>query len=85
MEQRGVKAFAGKYVVLLQDSPGVFGVTCLSDEAHFHLDGYLNKENVFFWISQNPRLTVANALHPDSHSAVCVIESRKNRSCDHRW
>jgi hypothetical protein len=36
-----------------------------SDEAHFHLIGYINKQNARFAASENPRITVANPLHPE--------------------
>jgi hypothetical protein len=47
-----------------EDNPGVVNATRFSNEAHFHLDGYINKQNVRFWASENPRFTVANSLHP---------------------
>jgi hypothetical protein len=58
-------AFARRHAVLLEDSSGVLNVTWFSDEAHFHLDGYVNKKNVRFWASENLRLTVANPVHPE--------------------
>lgn len=38
-------AFAREYGVLLEDSLGVWIVASLSDEAHFHFSGYINKHN----------------------------------------
>jgi len=29
-------------------------ILMMSDEAHFHLDGYLNKQNCPFWAAKNP-------------------------------
>lgn len=35
-----------------------------SDEAHFFINGYVNKQNYRFWGSENPRVTIATSLHP---------------------
>ena len=35
-----------------------------SDEAHFHLDGVVNKQNCRFWAVENPRETISRSLHP---------------------
>jgi hypothetical protein len=47
----------------MKEIPGVLNVTWLIDEAHFHLHGYTNKQNFRFWVSGNPKLTVANPQH----------------------
>jgi hypothetical protein len=36
-------AFAREYVALLKENPGVLNVIWFSNDAHFHLDDYLNK------------------------------------------
>ena len=35
-----------------------------SDEAHFYLNGYVNKQNYRFWGSENPNVAVSRTLHP---------------------
>jgi len=35
----------------------------MSDEAHFYLDGYVNKQNCRFWAAQNPRELHQRPLH----------------------
>ena len=35
-----------------------------SDEAHFHLGGYVNKQNCRIWGSENPHVIVENLMHP---------------------
>lgn len=35
-----------------------------SDEAHFHLDGVVNKQNYRFWSKNNPQLLLETSLHP---------------------
>jgi hypothetical protein len=39
-------------------------LTFISDEAWFHLQGYLNTQNKQYWSSQNPHLTHEVPLHP---------------------
>jgi hypothetical protein len=55
-----------KYGALLQDNLGVMNVMWLSDEAHFQLNGYINLQNVRFWGSENPRLTVSAPMDPQT-------------------
>ena len=35
-----------------------------SDEAHFWLNGYVNKQNYRFWGMENPNISVSKPLHP---------------------
>jgi hypothetical protein len=39
-------------------------LTFFSDEARFHLQGYINMQNNRYWSSQNPHLTHEVLLHP---------------------
>jgi hypothetical protein len=34
-----------------------------SDEAHFHLSEYVNKQNFWYWAEENPRLLNHSPLH----------------------
>jgi hypothetical protein len=58
-------AIAREYRALLEENSGVLNVTWFTDEAHFHLDCYINEQSVRFAASENPRLSVANLLHPE--------------------
>ena len=42
-----------------------------SDEAHFHLDGYVNKQNCRFWAAENPRELHQRPLHTAKVSVWC--------------
>lgn len=35
-----------------------------SDEDHFWLNGYVNKQNYRFWSDDNPQVIVKTPLHP---------------------
>ncbi|GFV53190.1 transposable element Tc3 transposase [Trichonephila clavipes] len=39
--------------------------TLLSDEAHFWLNGYVNKQNCRIWSEANPQVCVETPLHPE--------------------
>ncbi|GFU88640.1 hypothetical protein TNCV_4443171 [Trichonephila clavipes] len=43
-----------------------------SDEAHFWLNGYVNKQNCRIWSEANPQVYVETPLHPEKLT-VCVI------------
>jgi TPP-dependent pyruvate/acetoin dehydrogenase alpha subunit len=50
---------------LPEKNPCVLNVTLYSYKAQFHLDGYVNKQDVQFWASEDPILIVANPLLPE--------------------
>lgn len=41
-----------------------------TDEAHFYLNGHVNKENMRFWGQENPRISVVKPLHPKNYCLV---------------
>lgn len=42
-----------------------------SDEAHFHLDGYVNTHNCRIWATENPRLIHEKKMHPQKVTVWC--------------
>jgi len=34
---------------------GVINTVLMTDEAHFHLSGYVNKQNYHYWAPENPQ------------------------------
>lgn len=47
----------------------------MSDEAHFHLSGYVNKQNYRFWGTENPRVMHEEPLHPLKVTAWCAVHA----------
>jgi hypothetical protein len=45
--------FCQDSVEFVQPCPATSGCLCFRDEAHFHLDGFVNKQNTKFWASEN--------------------------------
>jgi len=48
-------------------------ILMMSDEAHFHLDGYVNKQNCRFWAAENLRELDQRPLHTTKVSVWCSI------------
>lgn len=44
-----------------------------SDESHFWLDGYVNRQNYRHWGSEQPHLAVVRPLHPERITVWCAI------------
>ncbi|GFW67698.1 uncharacterized protein TNCV_3445701 [Trichonephila clavipes] len=51
-----------------------------SDEAHFWLNGYVNKQNTRIWSEANPQVYVETPLHPEKLTVWCA--NWPPRSCD---
>ncbi|KFM66589.1 hypothetical protein X975_14119, partial [Stegodyphus mimosarum] len=52
-----------------------FDVSCIwfTDEAHFHLNGIINKQNWRFWGAENPHLCEEEALHSPEVTAWAAV------------
>ncbi|GFY09591.1 uncharacterized protein TNCV_380871 [Trichonephila clavipes] len=44
-----------------------------SDEAHFWMNGYVNKQNCRIWSEANPKLYVETPLHPEKLTVWCAL------------
>ncbi|GFW16628.1 DUF4817 domain-containing protein [Trichonephila clavipes] len=44
-----------------------------SDEAHFWLNGYVNKQNCRIWSEANPQVYVEIPLHPEKLTVWCAL------------
>ncbi|GFX47711.1 uncharacterized protein TNCV_699651 [Trichonephila clavipes] len=44
-----------------------------SDEAHFWLNGYDNKQNCRIWSEANPQVYVGTPLHPEKLTVWCAL------------
>ena len=43
----------------------------MSDEAHFHLTGCVNKQNCRIWGSENPKMIIEKPLYPQRVTVWC--------------
>jgi hypothetical protein len=39
----------------MMNDDGVINTLLMTDEAHFHLSGYVNKQNYHYWAPKNPQ------------------------------
>ena len=46
----------------------------MSDEAHFHVNGTVNKQNFRYWASENPRELHQPPLHSPKVTVWCGLE-----------
>ncbi|GFV15518.1 hypothetical protein TNCV_4835441 [Trichonephila clavipes] len=44
-----------------------------SDESHFWLNGYVNKQNCRIWSEANPQVYVETPLHPEKLTVWCAL------------
>ncbi|GFV88634.1 hypothetical protein TNCV_1244441 [Trichonephila clavipes] len=44
-----------------------------NDEAHFCLNGYVNKQNCRIWSEANPQVYVETPLHPEKLTVWCAL------------
>jgi hypothetical protein len=47
-----------------------------SDEAHFHLSGYVNKQNCRIWGTENPHAVEEKPMHPQRVTVWCGFWSK---------
>ncbi|GFW31769.1 hypothetical protein TNCV_5039391 [Trichonephila clavipes] len=49
------------------------GTQISPDEAHFWLNGYVNKQNCRIWSEANPQVYVETPLHPEKLTVWCAL------------
>ena len=62
---------------LAQNEPNFIQKLLMSDEAHFHLNGFINTQNYRFWGSENPRIIQMRQLHPIKCTVWCAMMADK--------
>lgn len=55
---------------------GTLGNILFTDEAHFHIDGYVNKQYMRYWSPCNPRERHQKRLHCPKTTVWCAISAR---------
>jgi hypothetical protein len=65
--------FAQDELTRLMESPCRLRQLTFSDEAHFHLDGGVNRHNFRYWSNENPQWTSEVALHSQRTTVWAAI------------
>ena len=60
----------------IENNPGVLNLILFSDEAHFHLSGHVNKQNMRFWASQQPHEHTQRPLSQEKVTVWCALGKR---------
>ncbi|GFS81747.1 hypothetical protein TNCV_2706851 [Trichonephila clavipes] len=76
-EKNLTKAFWCRFVEWAQNEiavvPDFHKRILFSDEAHFWLNGYVNKQNCRIWSEANPQVYVETPLHPEKLTVWCAL------------
>ncbi|GBM86135.1 hypothetical protein AVEN_75409-1 [Araneus ventricosus] len=65
--------FANEILTMIDNEGFDVGCIWLTDEAHFHLNGFVNKQNWRFWGSENPHLCEEKPLHSPKVTALVAV------------
>ncbi|XP_011859579.1 PREDICTED: uncharacterized protein LOC105557057 [Vollenhovia emeryi] len=69
------RTFARWALEKLDEDPLFYRKIVFSDEAHFWLNGYVNKQNCRFWSESNPHEVLETPLHPERCTVWCGIHA----------
>jgi hypothetical protein len=64
-------AFADRMLSFLEENEAA--VVVISDEAHFHLNGSVNKQNYRYWAMENPRVLHQRPLYSPKVTVWCAV------------
>lgn len=70
------RAFVNWMLEKKEENDEFFSEIILSDEAHFHLGGFVNKQNCRIWGDENPRMIEQRPLYPEKVTVWCGFWAR---------
>ena len=70
-------SYCQHFQTFLQDNPTILNYTWFTDEAWFHLSGYINNQNSRVWASKNPHMIHEEPLHSEKIGVWCAISRRR--------
>jgi len=66
---------SSEQLLKIRNDDGVINTLLMTDEAHFHLSGYVNKQNYPYWAPENPQKLHQRPLHSERLTVWCGIIS----------
>ena len=67
--------FCHTFLQLISQNQELVNNLLMSDEAHFHLSGFVNKQNFHYWSATNPTELHERPLHSSKVTLWCAIPS----------
>lgn len=64
--------FCNELSDFLGNEAHILNTISFSDDAHFHSDTYVNKQNTCYWAIQNPEIITDDPLHPQHVTMWCA-------------
>jgi len=61
----------------LTQNPGILDVTFFTDEAWFHLSGYVNSQNTHIWAAAIPHTVHEETFHSQKFGVWCGVSRRQ--------
>lgn len=68
--------FANEFIAILNENGNVLNNLFMSDEAHFYLNGYVNKQNYRYWADRNPMQLHERPLHSEKVTVWCAVSAQ---------
>ena len=69
------RRISSEQLLEMLNDDGVIKTVLMTDEAHFHLSGYVNKQNYRYWAPENPQELHQRPLHSERLTVCCGIAS----------
>lgn len=67
--------FCRQYLEILNNNEAILDKLVMSDEAHFHLSGYVNKQNFRYWAEHNPRKLNEQPFYDQKVTVWCGVSA----------
>lgn len=69
------RQFCETFLGMVEENEELVHNLWMSDEAHFHLSGFVNKQNFRYWSDQNPHQIHQQPLHSAKVTVWCAMSS----------